>query len=154
MDIEDTLARYDLRDTQALMDDLARSRTLYDGTTLLVLIHQPAGEQRILAVHRLPPLGPDQGWSRALSDWLCAEVWRLEIPRRSESSASTLVTVICRRGTNGWGPMERTWALAWRYSNHNSEAFDRDIIVVTEHGWCSLWSETGGLTPSLRAEAA
>ncbi len=73
----------------------------------------------------------------------------LEIPPRSEESASILVTVIARRGRNGWGRLEKLWFTAWSYSNHNSDAFDRDIIVVTEHGWCSLWSEAGGVSPSL-----
>lgn len=150
MDIEDTSSRYDLRDTQGLMDKLADSQPFFDGMALMVLVHQPAAEQRILDVRRLPPLAPDQPWSSDLSDWLHDEVCRLDIPQRSDSSASTLVTVICRRGTNGWGPLERTWSTNWRYSNHNSEALDRDIIVVTEHGWCSLWSETGGFSPSLR----
>lgn len=62
---------------------------------------------------------------------------------------SILVTVIVRSGTNGWGEEEIRWAMGWRYSNHNSDAFDRDLIVVTPHGWCSLWSESGGHTPAM-----
>lgn len=150
MDIEEKLARYELCDTQALMEELARTHTLHAGLALLVLVHQPSTEQRILAVRRLPQLAPDQEWSSDLSDCLYESVHRLAIPRRSDTSASTLVTVICREGTNDWGPLERTWWLIWRYSNHNSDAFERDIIVVTEHGWCSLWSECGGATPALR----
>ena len=73
----------------------------------------------------------------------------LAIPERSERTASVLVTVIVRRGMNGWGWREKLWAKSWRYSNHNSNAFDRDIFVVTEHGWCSLWSETGGAEPRM-----
>lgn len=49
------------------------------------------------------------------------------------------------------GEEEKRWAKAWRYSNHNSAAFDHDIIVVTEHGWCSLWSHDGGHEPAMVA---
>lgn len=149
MDIDDRLARYDLRNTQALMDDIANLHPLTESTTLLGLVHQPARSQRLLAVRELPHLDPRQEWGRHLSDLLYDEVHSLKIPRRSEGSASILVTVIVRRGRNGWGPLEKLWATIWRYSNHNSDAFDRDIIVVTEHGWCSLWSEAGGVSPSL-----
>ena len=110
----------------------------------MALVHQPAGAQRLLAVRDLPDVQPEQEWSRDLSDLLYAEVHRLSIPPRSDDSASVLVTVIVRRGMNGWGWREKLWASAWRYSNHNSDAFDRDIFVVTEHGWCSLWSQAGG----------
>ena len=149
MDIDDLLSKYDLRDTQALIDDIADMHPLTESTTLLALVHQPARSQRLLAVRELPPLDPSQEWDRDLSDLLYDEVHALEIPRRSEESASTLVTVIVRRGRNGWGPLEKLWATTWRYSNHNSDACDRDIIVVTEHGWCSLWSGVGGVSPSL-----
>ncbi len=154
MDIYDRLAMYDLRDTQALIDDIARRHPLTEGTTLLALVHQPARAQRLLAVQELPTLDPDREWDRDLSDFLYDVVHGLEIPPRTESSASILVTVIVRRGHNGWGPLEKLWGLAWRYSNHNSDAFDRDIIVVTEHGWCSLWSDVGGVHPRLEQTPA
>ena len=154
MDIDDRLARYELRDTQALIDDIAERHPLTEGTTLLALVHQPARAQRLLALQELPTLDQEREWGRDLSDMLYDVVHGLEIPPRAESSASILVTVIVRRGRNGWGPLEKLWAGAWRYSNHNSDAFDRDIIVVTEHGWCSLWSELGGDQPKLTQSAA
>ena len=151
MKIEDPLARYELRDAAALIEEIAARHHLAEGTTLVVLVHQPATTQRILAVRELPSQAPAPEWDRDLSDLLYDEVARLEIPRRSADSASILVTVVVRRGRNGWGPLEKLWAMAWRYSNHNSAAFDRDIFVVTEHGWCSLWSEAGGSEPSMVA---
>lgn len=151
-DLDDVLARYELRDPQALMDQIATSVRLTDGSVYLALVHQPAAGQRLLAIQELTPLPADiDSQHRGRSDLLYDRVWRLAIPRRSERSASILVTVIVRRGTNGWGREEKRWAMAWRYSNHNSEAFDRDLLVVTEHGWCSLWSELGGLEPSMVA---
>ena len=57
----------------------------------------------------------------------------------------------CGSGLNGWGEEEKHWAQGWRYSNHNSAAFDRDLNVVTEHGWCWLWSHHGGHEPAMVA---
>lgn len=151
-DIDDVLARYELRDPQALLDEIAASVELTEGRVFLVLVHQPAAAQRLTALEELSPLPADiDEHHRGRSDLLYDRVWGLGIPPRSDSSASILVTVVVRRGTNGWGPEEKQWAHGWRYSNHNSEAFDRDIIVVTEHGWCSLWSHAGGSEPSMVA---
>lgn len=149
MNIDDKLAQYDLVDTQALIDEIAARHPLTEGSSLLALVHQPARSQRLLTVQELPNPDHDREWDRDLSDVLYDLVHALDIPPRAESSASVLVTVVVRRGRNGWGSLEKLWATAWRYSNHNSAAFDRDIIVVTEHGWCSLWSEVGGVQPRL-----
>jgi hypothetical protein len=152
MDIDDFLARHELRDPQALLDELAGTVPLTEGRVFLVLVHQPARAQKIVAVEELTPLPPDiDHQHRGRSDLLYDRVWRLPIPVRSDASASILVTVIVRSGTNGWGEEERRWAMGWRYSNHNSDAFDRDLIVVTPHGWCSLWSESGGRAPAMVA---
>lgn len=152
LDLDDRLARYELRDPQALMDQIATSVRLTEGTVYLALVHQPSTAQRLLAIEELTPLPADiDDHHRGRSDLLYDRVWRLAIPPRSDSSASILVTVIVRGGTNGWGREEKQWAMGWRYSNHNSDAFDRDLLVVTAHGWCSLWSEVGGHEPSMVA---
>lgn len=150
MDFDDFMARHELRDPQALLEEIASAVPLTEGRVLLALVHQPARGQKLLALDELTPLpvGIDEG-HRGRSDLLCDRVWRLPIPPRSDTSASILVTVIVRSGTNGWGEEEMRWAMGWRYSNHNSDAFDRDLIVVTPHGWCSLWSESGGHTPAM-----
>ena len=149
-DIDDVLARYELRDPQKLLDEIAAAVPLTDGRVYLALVHQPAITQQLLALEELTPLPVDidQG-HRGRSDLLYDRVWRLAIPPRSDDSASILVTVIVRSGINGWGEEEKRWAKGWRYSNHNSAAFDHDIIVVTEHGWCSLWSHDGGHEPAM-----
>lgn len=151
-DLDDRLARYELRDPQALLDEIAASVRLTEGSVFMALVHQPAAAQRLLAIEELTPLPLDiDEHHRGRSDLLYDRVWKLAIPPRSDSSASILVTIIVRSGTNGWGHEEKQWAMGWRYSNHNSEAFDRDLVVVTEHGWCSLWSQLGGHEPSMVA---
>lgn len=152
MDIDAILARYELRDPQALLDELAATVPLTEGRVFLALVHQPARAQKLLAVDELTPLPPDiDKGHRGRSDLLYERVWRLPIPARSDTSASVLVTVIVRSGTNGWSNEEMRWFMGWRYSNHNSDAFDRDLIVVTPHGWCSLWSTSGGHAPAMVA---
>lgn len=149
---DDWMTRYELRNAQELIDEIAATVPLIDGTVLLALVHQPAKQQKLLALKALSPLPADiDDGHRGRSDLLYDEVHKLAIPPRSDDSASILVTVVVRTGINGWGEEEIRWATGWRYSNHNSEAFDGDIVVVTEHGWCSLWSETGAATPAMVA---
>jgi hypothetical protein len=151
-DTDDVLARYELRDPQTLLDEIAAAVPLTEGRVYLALVHQPTTTQRLLALEELTPLPADiDVRHRGRSDLLHDRVWKLAIPPRSDDSASILVTVIVRSGINGWGEEEKRWAQAWRYSNHNSAAFDHDIIVVTEHGWCSLWSHDGGHEPAMVA---
>jgi hypothetical protein len=150
MDFDDFMTRHELRDPQALLDEIAAAVPLTEGRVLLALVHQPSRGQKLLALDELTPLPVDIDEGHGgRSDLLYDRVWRLPIPPRSDTSASILVTVIVRSGTNGWGEEEIRWAMGWRYSNHNSDAFDRDLIVVTPHGWCSLWSESGGHTPAM-----
>lgn len=156
-DRKDSLARYDLRDAQELIDRMAAQHPLIEGTVLVALVHQPALEQRLVVVRDLTPLltllppAPHQGYDPALSDLLCSEAQQLPIPPASDESTSILVTVVVRRGINGWGPQERRMSTGWHYSNHLTDAVATEIVVVTEHGWCSLWSETGGASPALKS---
>lgn len=152
MHLDDFFARHELRDPQALVNEIADAVPLLAGRVFLALVHQPATQQKLLALEELTPLptGVDEDY-RGRSDLLYERVWQLPIPPRSDASASILVTVIVRPGMNGWGREEKRWAAGWRYSNHNSDAFDRDLIVVTEHGWSSLWSRIGGHEPAMLA---
>jgi len=151
-DIDDVLARYELRDPASLLDEIAAAVALTEGRVYVALVHQPSTTQRLLALEELTPLPADgEEGHDDRSDLLYDLVSNLSIPPRSDDSASLLVTVIVRSGINGWGEEEKRWARGWRYSNHCSDAFDRDLIVVTEHGWCSLWSHDGGHEPAMVA---
>jgi hypothetical protein len=142
------LADLDLRNTQQLMDDIAARTPLDEDAALLVLVDRPSTTQRLLDVRRLQVPARQTTWSRELSDLLYDEMWALSIPPRDPQIRAVAVTVLVRRGFVGWGRAEKTWALAWRYSNHNTDALDHDIIVVTEHGWASLWSHAAGVLPA------
>lgn len=138
----------DLRNTQQLMDDIATQTPLEDDTAMIALVDRPAAAQRLLAVRRLEVAARQTAWSRELSDLLYDHMHALAIPPRHPQTRAVVVTVLVRTGFVGWGRAEKTWAQAWRYSNHNTDALDRDIIVVTEHGWASLWSRAAGLLPA------
>ncbi|MEP6817725.1 MAG: hypothetical protein ABI873_19480 [Marmoricola sp.] len=148
-----TLEHYDLRDPQLLMDDLARGTSLHDGDVWLALVLDPATRQRLREIRRLPaPDHLDDEGRRAMSDLLYDTMHSLPIPPRGEHLRAVVVTVLVRPGFNVWGRLEKFWAMAWRYSNHNTDALDTDIIVVTEHGWASLRSYDGGEAPRLTGE--
>lgn len=107
MDIDDFFANHELRDPQVLLDEIAAAFPLTEGRVLLALVHQPARAQKLLALDELSPLPPDiDEEHRGRSDLLYERVLRLPIPPRSDTSASILVTVIVRSGTNGWGEEE------------------------------------------------
>jgi hypothetical protein len=142
-----------LRNTQELMEQVAARISLDDDSVTLVLVDLPSTQQQILSVRRLDVPATQASWE-PLRDLLYKEMWALPVPPRSEGFHSIVVTIICRPGYNVWSSIESTWALGWRYSNHNSGAFDEDIIVVTEHGWASLMTGAAGHEPRLRSTKA
>jgi len=137
-----------LRNAQQLLDDVASRTPLVDDSVTLVLVERPCTRQRVLAVRRLD-VPADQTDDYSLSRLLFEEMQTLPIPPRDRDRPTIVVTVIARRGFNVWTRTEKNWAMAWRYSNHFTDAFDEDIIVVTEHGWASLQSHAGGYEPRL-----
>lgn len=61
------------------------------------------------------------------------------------------VTVVCRRGRVIPSAQDYFWLMAWRYSNHGSNAFDGDVYLVTEHGWTGCVDRRAGFAPHLGA---
>ena len=143
-----TLEHLRLRNTQELMEQVAARTTLDEDSVTFVLIDRPATRQRILAVRRLEVPAAQDDWD-SLRDLVHDEMQQLPVPRRTKDACSIVVTIIGRRGFNVWTRTEKNWAMAWRYSNHFTDAFDEDIIVVTEHGWASLQSHAAGHEPRL-----
>jgi hypothetical protein len=62
------------------------------------------------------------------------------------------VTVVCRQGWVVHTREDYFWLAAWRYSNHNSLAFDGDVYRVTEHGWTGAFDRRAGFEPCLRPD--
>lgn len=84
---------------------------------------------------------------------LCDEIRALPIPPRRPDCLTTVVTIIARRGFTTWSRVEKAWAIAWHYSNHVTDAFHGDDLLVTEHGWASLDTRAGGHHPCLDSAA-
>ena len=141
-----------LRNTHELLEHVTARAPLPDDSVTLVLVEQPSTRQRVLAVRRLdvPAHQPD---GYAMSELLCDEIRALPIPPRQPDCMSIVVTIIARHGFNTWSHVEKTWAIAWRYSNHFTDAFHGDLIVVTEHGWASMDTHAGGHRPCLASVA-
>lgn len=142
------MTQLDLHDTQKLMDDVAAQVRLEDNSVFVALVAEPATTQLLLAVRQLPVPARQPEHTHELSLLLYREMHAFPIPIRTDGFRHTVVTVVVRRGFVVWSPVESIWALAWRYSNHNTDALERDIVVVTEHGWASLWSHAAGVLPS------
>jgi hypothetical protein len=85
------------------------------------------------------------------SQLLCDVVNAMPIPERSRDTGPrhSIMTIVARRGLAVWGTTEKEWLIAWRYSNHLTNAFSGDLILVTEHGWTDFMSRLGGLEPRL-----
>jgi hypothetical protein len=61
------------------------------------------------------------------------------------------VTFVVRPGLCVFGPNEGRWMSAWRYSNHLTNCFSGDVVLVTEHGWAALMADAGGHSPAMAA---
>ena len=137
-----------LRNTQQLLDDVDSHMPLLEDTVTLVVVDRPATRQQVLAVRRLdvPASQPDD---HSLSRLLHDEMQALPIPRREPDRRTVVVTIIARRGFNVCTRTEATWMMAWLYSNHFTDAFVGDTVVVTDHGWASLDTHAAGSLPCL-----
>ncbi len=134
------------------MDEVVQRTAITPDSVTLVVVDQPATHQRILAVRRLDLTAAQDDWYE-LSHRLHDEMQTLPIPPRRQDQRTIVVTIIGRPGFNVWTSIEGTWATAWRYSNHLTDAFDGDIVVVTEHGWAALLNELGATEPRLAKSA-
>ena len=144
---------WDVRDPEALIAEVLRRQRPQPGDVLVaqlgrgddpdqavvdvVRVHRGARPPRLdasemLATHALTVVGDR---SRKGKGWTPPQY--------------LLVTIVCRSGRVVPGPEESSWLMAWRYSNHNSNAFDGDVYLVTEHGWTGCCDERAGFAPAL-----
>jgi hypothetical protein len=132
------------------MSELTARMPLTDGTALLLLVAHPSASQELVAVQRLTTPAVIGHWAAA-RDELRERVSSLGIPYEPGPPSNLLVTVVVRSGLCVFGPNENRWSRAWLYSNHLAHAYDGGLILVTQHGWHDLSSETAGHSPALVA---
>ncbi|WP_109506494.1 hypothetical protein [Nocardioides speluncae] len=144
-----TLQTYEFRDPSALINDLAARVPMAPGTAYLVLVVDPATEQRIVLVERLdtPAVLYD---CEAAREELRERVELMPVPD-TWPTRHAVMTVVVRPGLCVFGPNEAHWFSAWRYANHLSRAHTGDVILVTEHGWTDFMTKFAGRTPALSA---
>jgi hypothetical protein len=141
------LEPYEYKDPAALITDVAGRVPLTEDTAYLVLVANPATEQRIVVLQRYdaPALLDDYDEAR---NEIYERVQALPIPDGGRPRHSVM-TVLVRRGLCVFGPQDLPWFQAWRYSNHLRPVFGSEFILVTEHGWCDLMTGSGGSRPAL-----
>ncbi len=145
-----TLENYELRDPRRLIEDVVAQHSLREGRAYVVLVEDPPGKQTIKAVRELSTPALIEDYHEA-SDEIRDVVGRLGIPDSRRPIQHMLVTVLVRPGLCVFGPNEGRWMSAWRYSHHFADAFDSEVIVVTEHGWADFMTDFAGHSPAIVA---
>lgn len=142
------LKSYEFRDPARLVEEVAERVPLSPGAVYVVLVAHPSTAQRVVEVRRLEsPAMIDDYWDARAE--LCELMRQLPIPEHPPPPRHAALTVVVRPGLCVFGPNEGRWMSAWRYSNHLTNAFDGDLILVTEHGWTDLMTEFAGHSPAM-----
>ncbi len=138
------------RDPAVLMDEIASHSSLTPGLALLAVVEDPATEQRLTHLERLPVDSRLEHYEQ-VRDVLYETMQRLLIPDfAGPDTRHSVLTVVVRPGFTVIGRHEQAWCLGWRYSNHGRGAWDGDLAVVTEHGWYELLSRWAGRSPAIQ----
>lgn len=145
-----TLRPWQLQDPARLLTEVAERFPLVEGTALLALIHHPSTEQNLVGVQRLRAPAVIDDWQEA-SEEIYEQMQRFDIPERPRRPEHSGVTIVVRDGLCVLGLNEGQWHRAWRYSNHLRNAFDGGLILVTQHGWVDVLTDTAGLSPAMAA---
>jgi hypothetical protein len=150
-----TLKPYQYRDPGEVVAEVDSRRPLSEGDMVLALVRDPSGDQQIVRLRSIPRTrrhGLDRyERSRLLCD--CAK--RLRVPqRRGESPWHSIMTIVARPGYAVFGPDEGNWLSAWLFSNHLTDAFSSELIVVTEHGWADMSTGWGGHEPRIHVASS
>ena len=145
-----TLRSYDFRSPAELVDQVALRVPLQADSVYVVLVARPSSEQRIVTIRRLATPALIDDWDFA-SNEIYDVMQESPIPDRSARPDHSMLTLVVRPGLCVFGPNEGRWMSAWRYSNHFRNCFDGSVILITEHGWVDLMTDTAGHSPALAA---
>lgn len=133
------------------MAAIASHCALTPGLALLGVVEDPAAEQRLTHLERLPVDSRLEHYEQ-VRDLLYETMQRLPVPDfAGPNTRHSVLTVVVRPGFTVIGRHEKAWCLGWRYSNHGRGAWDGDLCVVTEHGWYELMSRWAGRSPAMQA---
>jgi len=146
------LEPWDVRDPSALLDEIAARHDMHAGLVVVGLVEDPPRQQRLVDStvawdDRSPPEREE------CSDLIRSAVGRLPVVPRAIPPRHAYTTVVCRGGRAIIGPAEAVWLYGWRYANHLQPVFQGDLLLVTDHGWCSFDDDSGGSAPRLAPPA-
>ena len=139
---------FQFRNPGQLLVDVLAEHKIGDGDVLLALVQHPDREQRLLHVARLGRAVPDDTYDRSALLYDAMQLMPIP-PSRRDGPTVAVMTILARRGPAVIGAREDEWALAWRYSNHLTDAYTGDLMLVTEHGWTDWLTGLSGATPQL-----
>lgn len=144
------LEHWDLADPARLLRDLATTRPLHVGQTLLCQVLEPATQQRLTAQTVV--------WEgRGPVDEMLAQDQVEDAMRRLGHRdfdwdddlrlRSAVVIVVVRDGRAVDRHTDRDVSRAIRYANNPFQALIGDLVVVTPYGWIALPDGVAGLEP-------
>lgn len=151
---------WDLRDPADFLARLDELSPLVEGT-LVALVHHPSTRQEVLAAvpvrwgdtEGAPPSDMEAELDRSARSELLRDaalaLWGRRPDRRGRPEHA-FVTVVVRPGRVVLGPQEWSVQYAWRYANHFLPVHGGDLLLVTEHGWCAAFDDSGGAAPTMR----
>lgn len=145
-----TLRSYDFRSPATLIEQVAHEVPLVPGRAYVVLVAHPSTEQRIVAIRRLETAARVDDWQETRTE-IYDVMQELAIPEEPLPPQHSAILVVARHGYCVFGPREGAWMNAWKFSNHLTNAFTGGLILVTEHGWADLMTDTAGHSPALVA---
>jgi hypothetical protein len=142
------LEPFEYRDHARLVHEVDRRVALVENSAYVALVYKPSTTQRLVTVRRLGTPGVIDRYEDACTE-LREVMQGLPIPDAPRPQHSVM-TFVVRPGACVFGPNERNWLFAWRYSNHLTQAFTSNLILVTEHGWCDFMTHEAGAAPVAR----
>lgn len=150
-------------DTAQMLKDILDMSYAIPGATVIAVV--PHGGTTVKQTHTLVTPEPrmdrvDQrcfagDYIHVLSAALCSAATAMVSPRTCRDAGWSIaeddfVTVVFRGGDPVVSGYEMQFHHGRRFSNHGTNAFDGEIFAVTPSGWCSLYEQDSGESPSVR----
>lgn len=146
---------WELRDPAATLDGMARRHELRPGLVVVGLVEHPDTIQQLLDTTIVYEQSPAPGDVRDCAKLIRTAARRLYGPRLTAGlPRHSFVTVVIRQGAPSLCVDDRRWLAGWRLSDHRLDVWTGELILLTEHGWCSSSTHHAtGAMPSLAVAA-
>ena len=144
------LDSWDLVDPARLLRDLSNATPPYTGRSLLCQVLRPATDQILVAHTDAWPAGrpADEMQAQDELEEAMRRIGHRDYERDDDVRlTSAVVIVVIREGRAV--PKKGDFAVSsvLRYANNPFQALCGDLIIVTPHGWITVFDELAGLEP-------